>query len=200
MAFASIASLDSKTVFGSLLSLVPINLSFNILVCPPALIIPLGGADGLSVKSTATLLKQDKVTSEDQVSTSTTKTEETLVVTQRAGQQYIINTTVPTSNFLTLSGTSFGISSTGILQTMINIMYNNFETKSCILISEFGVAGIDGNLYIQMTEVASEKGATTTNMMFRLAVQPPEAKKETSGNTLNPVNDSTQKEIDGFMP
>ena len=199
MAFSSFSSLTTKSVFSSLRSLVPADLSFNILICPPALIIPLGSNP--TIKSSASLLKQDKVTTESQVTTQTAKLDEKLIVTQRAGQQYVIDTEVTISDFDLLSNINIGISSTGILQTMINIMYNQFETSSCILISQFGVAGIDGNLYIQQTNVVSkesDEGKSIIKLNFILSVQPPEKKEEGTNTKLSPVDDSTQKTIDGF--
>lgn len=198
MAFSSFSSLTTKAVFASLRSLVPVDLAFNILVCPPALIIPLGSNP--TIKSSATLLKKDKVTTESQVTTKTAKLDEKLIVTQRAGQQYIIDTNVPISDFDLLSDINIGISSTGILQTMINIMYNQFETSSCLLISQFGVAGIDGNLYITQASITSKETKeheSLINLNLILSVQPPE-KKEKGSTKLNPIDGATQKIIDGF--
>jgi len=195
--------LATKSLFSSLKSLVPIDLSLNVLVCLPALIIPLGSNP--TIKSSASLLKQDKVTSESQVTTKTAKLDEKLIVTQRAGQQYVIDTNVTTNDFDLLSNTNIGISSTGILQTMINMMYNQFETSSCILISQFGVAGIDGNLYIKQASIVSKEtkeGQSLINLNFILSVEPPPPKNKKDGKDgvpmLKPVNSSTQKEIDGF--
>jgi len=193
--------LATKALFSSLRSLVPIDLAFNILVCPPALIIPLGSNP--TIKSSATLGEQDKVTTESQVSTKSAKLDEKLITIQRMGQQYVINTNVTMNDFDLLSNVNIGISSTGILQTMINLMYNNFETNSCILISQFGVAGIDGNLYITQTDVTSKDtkdGASLIELNFILSVQPPKPKEDSGVTTLDPVNESTQNEINGFMP
>lgn len=193
--------LATKALFSSLRALVPVDLTFNILVCPPTLIIPLGSNP--TIKSSATLAKQDKVTTESQATTKSAKLDEKLVTTQRIGQQYVINTKVTMNDFDLLSNVNIGISSTGILQTMINLMYNNFETNSCILISQFGVAGIDGNLYITQTDVTSkdtDEGKSLIELNFILSVQPPKPKEDSGVTTLDPVNESTQNEIDGFMP
>ncbi|GAF90668.1 unnamed protein product, partial [marine sediment metagenome] len=139
------------------------------------------------------------VTTESQVTTKTAKLDEKLIVTQRAGQQYVIDTEVTLNDFDLLSNIKIGISSTGILQTMINIMYNQFETSSCILISQFGVAGIDGNLYIKQTNVVSKEteGESIIKLNFILSVDPPKPKKK--GETkITPVEDATQKIIDKF--
>lgn len=201
MAFASFTSLSTKSVFSALRSLVPVSMGFNILVCPPALIIPLGSMP--TIKSSATLQKKDKVTTESQVSAkASADLDEKLIVTQRAGQQYLIDTSVTMGDFDLLSNINIGISSTGILQTMINIMYNQFETSSCLLISQFGVAGIDGNLYITRAEVASQTTNDEKSMIklnITLAVQPPEKKKDEEKTQLTPVEDATQKIIDEFF-
>lgn len=208
MAFIAPSLLSMKVAFSSLLSLIPVNLAFNFLICPPFLIIPLGMSP--DVKSSASLLKKDTVTSESQVSTSVTSQDaEPLVITQRNGQQYTINAVLPMigdedSDSYVESLKKYGsgcISSIGILQTMTNIMYSQFESASCLFVSQFGVAGVDGSLYLQNAEYRSNTpvdGSDQVTIFLSLASQPKEEKL--INLSLGEVDNSTQKVIDTVYP
>lgn len=208
MAFLAPSLLSMKIAFSSLLSLIPVNLEFNFLICPPFLIVPLGMSP--DVKSSASLLKKDTVTSESQVSTSVTSQDaEPLVITQRNGQQYTVNTVLPMvgvehsdSPIDALKKYGSGcIASIGILQTMTNIMYSQFESASCLFISQFGVAGVDGSLYLQTAEYRSNTpidGSDQVTIFLSLASQPKEEKL--SNGSLGEVDQSTQKVIDTVYP
>lgn len=208
MAFLAPSLLSMKIAFSSLLSLIPVNLEFNFLICPPFLIIPLGMSP--DVKSSASLLKKDTVTSESQVTTKvTSQNAEPLVITQRNGQQYTVNTVLPMvgdedsdSIFESLEKYGSGcISSIGILQTMTNIMYSQFESASCLFVSQFGVAGVDGSLYLQTAEYRSNTpldGSDQVTIFLSLASQPKEQKM--SKQSLGAVDKSTQKGIDTVFP
>jgi len=208
MAFLAPSLLSMKIAFSSLLSLIPVNLEFNFLICPPFLIVPLGMSP--DVKSSASLLKKDTVTSESQVSTSVTSQDaEPLVITQRNGQQYTINAVLPMvgvehsdSPIDSLKKYGSGcIASIGILQTMTNIMYSQFESASCLFISQFGVAGVDGSLYLQTAEYRSNTpidGSDQVTIFLSLASQPKEEKL--TNESLGEVDQSTQKVIDTVYP
>lgn len=208
MAFIAPSLLSMKIAFSSLLSLIPVNLEFNFLICPPFLIIPLGMSP--DVKSSASLLKKDTVTSESQVSTSVTSQDaEPLVITQRNGQQYTITAVLPmvgaeNSDSYVESLKKYGsgcISSIGILQTMTNIMYSQFESASCLFVSQFGVAGVDGSLYLQNAEYRSNTpvdGSDQVTIFLSLASQPKEEKL--TNVSLGEVDKSTQKVIDTVYP
>lgn len=204
MAFVGLSLVSVKLAFSSLLSLIPVNLPFNFLICPPFLIIPLG--DSPDVKSSATLLKKDTVTTEAQVSTKVTNQDaEPLVITQRNGQNYTINAVLPmarggSASYLeALKKYGSGcISSIGILQTMTNIMYSQFESASCLFISQFGVAGVDGNLYLQTAEYRSNTPVDSSDQVtifLSLASQPQEASvtkiamQDVAGSTLDTINE-----------
>jgi len=208
MAFLAPSLLSMKIAFSSLLSLIPVNLEFNFLICPPFLIIPLGMYP--DVKSSASLLKKDTVTSESQVTTKVTSQDaEPLVITQRNGQQYTVNTVLPMvgdedSDSAIESLEKYGsgcISSIGILQTMTNIMYSQFESASCLFVSQFGVAGVDGSLYLQTAEYRSNTpldGSDQVTIFLSLASQPKEQKL--TKQSLGEVDKSTQQGIDTVFP
>jgi hypothetical protein len=208
MAFLAPSLLSMKIAFSSLLSLIPVNLEFNFVICPPFLIIPLGMSP--DVKSSASLLKKDTVTSESQVTTKvTSQNAEPLVITQRNGQQYTVNTVLPMvgdedSDSAIESLKKYGsgcISSIGILQTMTNIMYSQFESASCLFVSQFGVAGVDGSLYLQTAEYRSNTpldGSDQVTIFLSLASQPKE--QTLTKQSLGEVDKSTQKGIDTVFP
>lgn len=208
MAFLAPTLLSMKIAFSSLLSLIPVNLAFNFLICPPFLIIPLGMYP--DVKSSASLLKKDTVTSESQVTTKVTSQDaEPLVITQRNGQQYAVNTVLPMLDnendgldleFLKKYGSGC-ISSIGILQTMTNIMYSQFESASCLFISQFGVAGVDGSLYLKNAEYRSNTpidGSDQVTIFLSLESQPKEQK--VTDASLGVVDDATAKDINTVFP
>lgn len=93
------------------------------------------------------------------------------------------------------------ISSIGILQTMTNIMYSQFESASCLFVSQFGVAGVDGSLYLQNAEYRSNTpvdGSDQVTIFLSLASQPKEEKL--TNVSLGEVDKSTQKVIDTVYP
>ena len=137
----------TKSLLSSLNALVPIGLPFNILFCLPALIIPLGVTP--KVTSIASLAEKDLVTTKDQLSDNP---KEPLLLTQRNGKYYLVEAVVPSENFRIFSKFK-GVSITGALQTMINVMYEDFENSKAILISSFGVAGLDRLLRIQEAQI-----------------------------------------------
>lgn len=189
-------SLVTKMLFTSLKSLIPIGIPFNILFCFPSLIIPLGSKPKIS--STSTLQQKDLVTTPDQLVATP---DAPLIITQRTGQNIFIDTKVPLSTFLTSKIP--GLSVTGSLQTMINISYTT--DNPAVLISSFGVFGIDGLLRIIETSITdgidpdrAENSNDKIQLRFKLAFQPP--KPEASTSSVNSASESATNEIDGFIP
>jgi hypothetical protein len=165
----------TKSLFTNLKAILPVDLPFNILFVFPTLIIPLGNSPNNIM--TGNLLEKDLVTTPDQL---TQGTNEPLMVTQRAGKLIMIQAKVPAATFYLLQQAA-GVSITGALQTMVNLMYDNYAESKALFISSFGVAGIDGNLRITETQIQDGLNPNSPNsssdqiqLNFKLSFQPPE--------------------------
>jgi|WetSurMetagenome_2_1015567.scaffolds.fasta_scaffold83412_3 hypothetical protein len=188
--------LKMSLLFNSLKTLVPLNIPFNILFCFPTLAIPLGSQP--KITSTSTLQQKDLVTTPDQLNATP---EAPLIITQRTGQNIFIDTKVPVSNFFWAMVPLLSV--TGSLQTMVNMSYNT--DSPAVLISSFGVYGLDGLLRLVETSITdgldpdrSQNNNDKIQMRFKLAFQPPEP--DPPMGSVGSASPSAMNEINGFIP